>query len=132
MKAFRAIKSLLLKNKKLLIALIVLKWVVTISIFGFAQSGTSGKDNIRIKSSVVCNMCKERVESGLAFEKGIKDVSVDLDSKIITVTYKSKKTSPEKIRLAISKLGYDADEVPADQKAHDKLPACCKKGNERH
>jgi hypothetical protein len=43
------------------------------------------------------------------------------------VTYKKSKTSPEKIRKAISKVGYDADDVTADPKAYSKLDACCKK-----
>jgi hypothetical protein len=43
------------------------------------------------------------------------------------VTYNKGKTSPEKIRKAISKVGYDADNVTADPKAYSKLDACCKK-----
>jgi hypothetical protein len=31
------------------------------------------------------------------------------------------------IQIAISKLGYDADSIPADPKAYEKLNACCKK-----
>ena len=38
------------------------------------------------------------------------------------------KTSPEEIKEAISKLGYDADEVKADSAAYNKLPSCCKVG----
>mgnify|MGYP003710462607 CR=1 FL=1 len=36
-----------------------------------------------------------------------------------------KKTNLEKIKRAISLIGYDADEIIADKKAHDKLPKCC-------
>ncbi len=45
----------------------------------------------------------------------------------IKVTYNSKKTDLQKIRLAISKLGYDADEVKADAVAYESLDGCCKK-----
>ena len=44
------------------------------------------------------------------------------------VTYVTKKTNPEKLRLAITKIGYDADELKADEKAYNKLPGCCQKG----
>ena len=132
MKIFQSIKSFIVKNKKLFIIGFVAKFILTVSIFGFAQNGKNVTETMKIKSSVVCNMCKDRVETGLAFTKGVKNVTVDLDTKIINVTYKPKKTTPEKIRLAVSKLGYDADEVPANQKAYDKLPSCCKKGNEKH
>lgn len=83
---------------------------------------------IKIKTSAICDMCKETIEKNLAFEKGIKKSNLDVDSKIITVTYNPQKITPEKIRAAIAKTGYDADDVPADPKAYKKLDDCCKKG----
>lgn len=92
---------------------------------------TKAQDNkteeIKIKTSVVCDMCKTTIEKELAFEKGVKKSTVDVDSKIVTVLYNPKKTTPDKIRTAISKIGYDADEVPADTKAYKNLNTCCKK-----
>lgn len=84
-------------------------------------------DTIMIKTSSQCDMCKERIEEALAFEKGVKKSELNVETQICTVTYKKGKTSPEKIRVAISKVGYDADDVPADPKAYSKLDACCKK-----
>ena len=46
---------------------------------------------------------------------------------MITVNYNPKKTDPDKIKKAITQAGYDADDLPADLKAYDKLDACCKK-----
>ena len=84
-------------------------------------------DTIKIKTSSQCDECKERIEEALAFEKGVKTSDLDVETKIVTVAYKKSKTSPEKIRKAISKVGYDADDVSADPKAYSKLDACCKK-----
>ncbi len=84
-------------------------------------------ETIKIKTSSQCGECKERIEEALAFEKGVKTAELDVETKIVTVTYKKSKTSPEKIRKAISKVGYDADDVTADPKAYSKLDACCKK-----
>jgi len=83
---------------------------------------------IKIKTSAICGMCKETIENNLAFEKGIKKSVLDVDSKIVTVTYNPEKITPEKIRLAISKVGYDEDDIPANAKAYKKLDGCCKKG----
>ena len=89
---------------------------------------TDGKiDTIKIKTSSQCDECKETIEEALAFEKGVKTADLDVETRIVTVTYKKSKTSPEKIRKAISKVGYDADDVAADPKAYSKLDACCKK-----
>ena len=84
-------------------------------------------DTIKIKTSSQCDECKETIEEALAFEKGVKTADLDVETRIVTVTYKKSKTSPEKIRKAISKVGYDADDVAADPKAYSKLDACCKK-----
>ena len=92
----------------------------------FAQNKNEVKE-IKIKTTAVCGMCEERIENDMKFEKGVKSVDLDLDTKIVTIKYKANKTTPEKLRKAISKIGYDADDVPADPKAYKKLPACCKK-----
>lgn len=91
----------------------------------WAQKG--GKDTtVTVKTSVICDMCKERIERELVFEKGVKEVSVDLKAKTVKIIYKTGKTNIDKIRKAISKLGYRADEVLPDPKGQAKLPACCK------
>jgi mercuric ion binding protein len=84
-------------------------------------------DTIMIRTSSQCDMCKERIEEALAFEKGVKKSDLNVETQICRVTYRKGKTSPERIREAISKAGYDADDVPADPKAYSKLDACCKK-----
>ncbi len=85
-------------------------------------------EEIKIKTSAQCQMCKERIESGLSFEKGIKTAILNLEDKVLTVKFRTEKTDAEKIRKAVSKLGYDADNVAADPEAYESLPACCKKG----
>ncbi len=89
-------------------------------------------DTIKIKTSAVCGMCKDRIENGMAFEKGVKDVSLDVETKVATIKYNTKSTTPDELRKKISKLGYDADDVACDKAAYDKLPACCKKDAPKH
>ncbi len=91
----------------------------------FAQDGKEAK--VQIKTSAVCKMCKATIEKYLAYEKGVKTSSLDVPSKVVTVTYNPKKTDLAKIKQAINKSGYDADELPADAKAYEALEECCKK-----
>ena len=98
----------------------------------FAQKKAKKTETVEIKSSVVCDMCEERVLKELAFEKGVKDVKVNLETKVITVTYRTNKTDKETIKKAITKIGYDADDLLADDEAYEKLPACCKKDAPPH
>jgi periplasmic mercuric ion binding protein len=92
----------------------------------YAQTAKGTEKTIKIKTSAKCDMCKERIQKGLSYEKGIKSSSLDIPTKVLTVVYDENKTSPDKIKLAVSKTGYDADEVKADKVAYEKLPACCK------
>jgi copper chaperone CopZ len=92
------------------------------------KAQTSSKyAEVKIKTSAQCGMCKDRIESALAYEKGVKKSVLNLEDKVVTVTYEPKKTSPDKIRQLLSKTGYDADDVQADKTAYEALPACCKK-----
>lgn len=118
-----------MKNKILVLAGLFL--LIGLSFQAQAQKAKKVA-TIKIKTSTQCEMCKERLEKAMAYEKGIKSAILDVESKVLTVTYKTRKTNPKKIRKAVSKVGYDADEVPAWKKAYDKLPACCKKGGHDH
>lgn len=95
-----------------------------------AQDAEPKEKEIKIQTSAVCGDCEERIESNMAFEKGVKSVELDDETKIVTIVYKTAKTDPDKLRKAISEIGYDADDVEADPKAYAKLPACCKKGHD--
>ena len=88
---------------------IILGFIALIVMFkANAQESTA---EVKVKTSATCDMCKETIEKYVAFEKGVKKITVDVDTKIATVVYNPQKTSPEKIRTAISNAGYDADDV---------------------
>jgi periplasmic mercuric ion binding protein len=106
--------------------LVILFALLTVSI-AFSQPATKvGK--ACIKTSANCGECKVRIESGLKKVKGVKGATLNLETHEVCVAYTRKKTDPDKLRKAISMIGYDADDVPANQEAHDNLPMCCRKG----
>lgn len=82
---------------------------------------------VEIQTSAVCGMCKERLEHDVAFAKGVKFVELNDETKVLTVKFKEGKNTKDGIKKAITKVGYDADDMIAEQKAYDALPACCKK-----
>jgi periplasmic mercuric ion binding protein len=111
---------------------IVLSFFFLVGLTAGCKAQPKKEETIKIKTSAVCGQCKDRIENGLAYEKGIKDVSLDVETKIVTVKFTPGKTNPDAIRTSISKLGYDADNVLADKAAYDKLPSCCKKDAKKH
>lgn len=104
-------------KKTCLLGLIVLLSTTILS----AQTAT-----VKIHTSAVCETCKSTIEKDLSFERGVKSAILDVASKDLTITYDSTKTTPQKIKLRISKIGYDADEVKRNPKAFKRLPDCCK------
>ena len=114
-----------MKSLNLLIAFIICIALTNCSTT--KKTGSNKLKEINIKTSSVCGMCKETIEKAMAYEKGVKQFDLNVKSKLIMISYNPSKTTPEKIRLAISKVGYDADGIEADLEAYNKLPACCKK-----
>ncbi|MFN8356701.1 MAG: heavy metal-associated domain-containing protein [Spirosomataceae bacterium] len=112
--------------KRLLFSLIF----VFVASFVFADKGK--EETVKIKTSAICEMCKERIEKNLAYTKGVSDVNLNLDDKVVTIKFNAKKTSTQKLKEVINKTGYDADEVPADKVAYEKLPSCCQKEEGGH
>ena len=52
---------------------------------------------------------------------------LDDEKMTITVYYNGQKTDITAIKTAIAKLGFDADDIKADQAGYDKLDECRKK-----
>lgn len=105
------------------------------ALFTFTISAQQNNKNQKaiIKTTLYCDHCKQCETCGQNFEtnilniKGVKMYELDEEKMTITVYYNGQKTNLETIRNAISKMGYDADEVKAEIAAYEKLDACCKR-----
>ncbi len=110
--------------------------LASLMLMGNLLAGIPTRDDrekeVKIKTSAVCGMCKSRIERSLAFEKGVKEATLDVKSKVVTIKYNPAKTDVAKLKANISKTGYDAEEVSADEAGYAKLPSCCKKGGMDH
>lgn len=93
---------------KKFIKMIALSLALIISTAAFAQEKDMKTAIVVISAEIDCNNCKQKIEKNIAFEKGVKDMKVDLSTKTVTITYRKDKTTPEKLVAAINKLGYKA------------------------
>lgn len=75
----------------------------------------------------VCETCGGNFKTVLSKIKGLKKYAIDDKKMLITVYYNNQQTNINTIRTAISKMGYDADNIKADPNAYEKLDGCCKK-----
>ncbi|MCH2043582.1 MAG: TonB-dependent receptor [Saprospiraceae bacterium] len=84
-----------------------------------------GHVNVTIKTAAHCGMCITNIQNGLGKLGGVDEVDVDLNTNEVTVHYNEETISAQAIRIALTKVGYNADDLKADQKAMQSLPACC-------
>lgn len=115
-----------MKNFKSLVVLLFLAFTTVAS----AQSKKSEK--AVIKTNIICDHCKVCETCGQMFQtemlkiKGVKMYELNEEKETITVYFNPKKTNLQDIKTAISKLGFDADEIKADPIAYENLDGCCK------
>lgn len=114
-----------MKNSITVVALLL-------SIVAFGQKDpveVDGGFKVEIKTSAICEMCQYALEKDLAFEKGVKEATLNLEDKVMSIVYNPKKTDAETIRKRITLVGYHADTLARNPIAYDGLPMCCKDGS---
>jgi copper chaperone CopZ len=72
--------------------------------------------------------CAIVIRNSLEATAGVKKDSIetDLEARKVTVTYDGLILNLKNIEFAIADVGFQANEVPANQKAYDALPDVCK------
>jgi len=76
-----------------------------------AQEPKTDLATVCYKSSMDCQNCEVTLTNYLKFEKGVKDLKVDLKTNTIKVVYKSGKNTPENLAKGIKKQGYEANPI---------------------
>ena len=94
---------------------------------GQAQIKTSDKAVISLPTLQNCDQCKDQIEFFISKTDGVMSIRVDLKRKTATVSWLTDRTNKEYIKTAIANLGFDADDIEAEEYAYKRLPACCKK-----
>lgn len=87
---------------------------------------TVGFQTIKIQTSAVCGMCKDRIEGTLNAIDGVEEARLDLTTKKVKIKFDDSKQSEASLKAIITKIGYAADDLPADETAFNALPGCCK------
>ena len=103
-----------MKTKHFLLTLLLGFFCLSLSTSLSAQSGAPKKNKeveITFSVDIDCPNCQKKVEAKLPFEKGVKDMKVDLEKHEIWILYQTDKTDKEKLIAAIKKIGYEAVEI---------------------
>jgi copper chaperone CopZ len=72
------------------------------------QKGEKKTVTVEFMTSLDCEGCAKKINDTLPYEKGVRDVKVDVPTKVITVTYDPTKTNNETLVKAFTKIKIKA------------------------
>jgi mercuric ion binding protein len=98
-----------------------------VAIAGNAQIKVKDKAIISLPNLQNCDKCKDQIEFFIGKTDGVISIKVDLKRKTATIAWLTDRTNKEYLKTAIANLGFDADDIEAEEFAYKRLPACCKK-----
>lgn len=74
-----------------------------------AQKDGKNLKELKCNVNLHCESCVNKIEKNIAFEKGVKDLHADLESKTVTIKYRTDKTTSQELVKAIEELGYKCE-----------------------
>ncbi len=98
-----------------------------IAIMAFCASALTIQAQSKVETIKVygnCGTCEKHIEKAAKLA-GAEHADWDKDTKILKVTYDSKKTSNDAIQKKIASVGYDTEKYRGDDTAYAKLDECC-------
>ncbi len=106
--------------------LAILVFTASFQLSAKAQGSTLVTARINTPNAL-CAECKPRIETYLKRIDGVRVVTVNFRKGETLVKFIRDRTNIEVIKTAIANLGYDADDVTANEESYKKLPVTCKK-----
>ncbi len=103
------------------------RWIGIMALAGAMLAAPMFAGEIEIKvPTAVCSMCRDTIVKTIKGVDGVQAVKPDMEKKVMLVTVENKDGIQSKIEQAVSKAGYQANNVKADPQAFASLPGCCR------
>ena len=112
---------------------LVLIMVVVLSAAMSVNAQKKNEKTVIFNANLHCESCKAKVEKNIPYEKGVKDLKVDMKTQTITVTFREDKNTTENLQKAIEKLnievkGIEGNNTSAKTQTGEKCEkSCCEK-----
>ena len=93
---------------------IIMLCLLAVMGFGVADAVAQKKGDAALKTIVFltdvdCETCAKKIDNSLPFQKGVKEVKVDVPTRKVTVTFDSTKTNEEALIKAFKKIKINAE-----------------------
>ncbi len=84
---------------------------------GVSDAMAQKKSDAALKTTVFvtdidCETCAKKIDNSLPFQKGVKEVKVDVPTRTVTVTYDATKTGTDALLKAFKKVKVKAEVAP--------------------
>ena len=131
--------------KKIILMCLVALFSVGIANAQTPKKGEKKSVTVEFVTDIDCAGCAKKVTNTIPYEKGVKDVQVDVDAKTVTVTFDPAKTNNETLVKAFAKIkikaeakgacaegccGHHHEPKPAEKKACE--DDCCSGHDHKH
>lgn len=103
--------------------------IICFSTVSFSQQKVIETAKIKTPNAL-CEACKPRIETYVKRIDGVTFINVNYRKGETTVKYLTDRTNIEEIKTAIANMGYDADDIPANEESYKRLPKTCKKSED--
>ena len=86
-----------------------------VAVIGFGVSDAMAqKKQVELKTTVFqtdvdCENCAKKVDNSIPYQKGVKEVKVDVSTQTVTFTYDTSKTNDEALVKAFKKVKVNAE-----------------------
>lgn len=57
---------------------------------------------------MTCSNCENKIKKNIRFEKGVQQITTDLEGQVVTIVYDADKTDGDKLVKAFDKMNYKA------------------------
>ena len=103
-----------MKTKRMLTALVITLLSVT------AVMAKDIRTAVFKVSQMHCENCERKVKNNIRFEKGVKELATELNTKTVTITYDAEKTNVKNLQAGFKKFEYEAEFVKETKKEDKK------------
>ena len=74
-----------------------------------AQKKSADMKTTVFQTDVDCDQCAKKIDNSIPYQKGVKEVKVDVSTQTVTVTYDTSKTNDETLLKAFKKVKVNAE-----------------------
>ena len=98
-----------MKTMKMILVVAMMALAIPVSAQASKKAKPKKTEEVTFSVNMTCDGCKQKIEKNISWEKGVKDLEINLEKKTVKINYDPKQTSEEKLKKAIEKLKFTCE-----------------------